>query len=144
MNRFVSHTLCTKVCANIRQIIFAFSHHLPMAGLKPSSSLSTGCVVSSCHGAIHRLCGVNEGRLSHFLPRWLRTGWRSMISLGKIPWNAPPRLGIEPRPRGGQTVRFILPLSYHDWRASISWNDWCRPTTIPGTPSIVLFNLLIL
>ena len=29
--------------------------------------------------AVHRLCGVIEGRLNHFLPRWLRTGWQSMI-----------------------------------------------------------------
>jgi len=35
--------------------------------------------------AVHRLCGVIEGRLSHFLPRWLRTGWQSAISQGKIP-----------------------------------------------------------
>jgi len=31
------------------------------------------------------VCGVFEGRLSHFLPRWLRTGWQSAISQGKIP-----------------------------------------------------------
>jgi len=35
--------------------------------------------------AVHRLCGVIEGRLSHFLPRWLKTGWQSVISQGKIP-----------------------------------------------------------
>jgi len=34
---------------------------------------------------VHRLCGTIEGRLSHFLPRWLRTGWQSVISQGKIP-----------------------------------------------------------
>jgi len=33
--------------------------------------------------AVHRLCGVIEGRLSHFMPRWLRTGWQSAISQGK-------------------------------------------------------------
>jgi len=33
----------------------------------------------------HRLCGVIEGRLSHFLPRWLRTGWQSAINQEKIP-----------------------------------------------------------
>ena len=49
--------------------------------------------------AVHRMCGVIEGRLSHFLPRWLRTGWRSAISQGKIPWNTLPWLGIEPVPR---------------------------------------------
>ena len=39
-----------------------FSHCLSIIELGPSSSLSTGCV----------LC---EGRLNHFLPHWLRTGW---------------------------------------------------------------------
>ena len=39
--------------------------------------------------AIHRLCGAIEGRLSHLLPRWLKTCWRSVISQGKIPWNTP-------------------------------------------------------
>jgi len=57
--------------------------------------------------AVNRLCGVIEGRLSHFLQRWLRTGRQSVISRGKIPWNTPPRLGIESGPHGGQTVRFI-------------------------------------
>ena len=45
--------------------------------------------------AVHRL-----GRLGHFLPRWLRTSWQSAISQGKIPWNTPPWLGIEPGPWG--------------------------------------------
>jgi len=62
--------------------------------------------------AVHSLCGVIEGRLSHFLPRWLRTGWQSAISQGKIPWNAPPWLGIEPGPRGGQTVSYPTELSW--------------------------------
>jgi len=39
---------------------------------------------SAFHLNIHRLCGAIEGRLSHFLPRWLRTGWQSAISQGKI------------------------------------------------------------
>jgi len=56
--------------------------------------------------AVHGLCGVI---LSHFLPRWLRTGWQSVISQGKIPWDTPPWPGVEPGPRRGQTV------SYHDW-----------------------------
>jgi len=29
-----------------------------------------------------QVCGVIEARLSHFLPRWLRTGWPSAISRG--------------------------------------------------------------
>jgi len=50
--------------------------------------------------------------LSHFLPRWLRTGWKSVISQGKIPWNTPPWLGIEPRPLGEQTVSYSTELSW--------------------------------
>jgi len=38
------------------------------------------------------MCGVIEGRLSHFLPRWLRAGWQSVIGQGKIPCNTPPLL----------------------------------------------------
>ena len=45
---------------------------------------------SSIHGwtlafllGVHRLWAVTEGRLSHFLPHWLRTGWQSVISPGK-------------------------------------------------------------
>jgi len=35
---------------------------------------------------------------------------------GKIPWNTPPRLGIEQGDREDrQWDSFILPLSYHDW-----------------------------
>ena len=48
------------------------------------------------------------GRLSHFLPRcwesWVGRVWSAQE---KIPWNTPPRPGIEPRPQGGQTVRYI-------------------------------------
>jgi len=62
--------------------------------------------------AVHRLCCVIEGRLGHFLPRWLRTGWRSAISQGKIPWNTLPWLGIEPGQRGGQTVSYPTELSW--------------------------------
>ena len=39
---------------------------------------------------VHRLCGVIERRLSHFLPHWLRTGWQSATGQGKIPRNTPP------------------------------------------------------
>ena len=79
---------------------FTFSHHLSMVGL------------SAFRLAVHRLCGFVEGRLSHFLPRWLRTGWQSVISQGKIPWNTPPCLGIEPGPQGGQTVSYSTELSW--------------------------------
>jgi len=61
---------------------------------------------------VHRLCSVSEGRLGHFLPHWLRTGWQSVISQGKIPWNTPPWLGIEPGPQVGQTVSYSTELSW--------------------------------
>jgi len=56
---------------------------------------------------VHRLCSAIEGRLSHFPPRWLRTAWQSVNSEGEIPRNTLPRLEIEPKPQGGQTVRYI-------------------------------------
>jgi len=62
--------------------------------------------------AVLRLCGVIEGRLSHFLPRWLRIGWQSVISQGKIPWNTQPWLGIEPGPQGGKPVSYPTELSW--------------------------------
>ena len=80
----------SKSKARIFKTYFTFSHHLSMVGL------------SAFLLAVHRLCGFVEGRLSHFLPHWLKTGWQNVISQGKTPWNTPPWLG-------GQTV------SYHDW-----------------------------
>ena len=87
---------------------------------------------SSIHGwtsafllTVHRLCGVFEGRLGHFLPRWLRTGWQSVISQGKIPWNTPPWLGNEPGPRGGQTVSYPTELSWLVWLTLIDWRVNC-------------------
>ena len=81
--------------------------------------------------AVHRLCGVIEGRLSHFLPRWLRTGWQSAISQGKINplkysavagnWTRPAgrtdselsHWAIMTRgPRGGRTVSYPTELSW--------------------------------
>jgi len=47
---------------------------------------------------VHRLCGAIEGRLSHFLPHRLWTGWQSVISQEKSPRNVPPWPGIEPGP----------------------------------------------
>jgi len=69
-----------------------------------SHCLSTGCMVS--------LRGVR----AISLPRWLRTGWKSVISQGKIPWNTAPCLGIgDPGHREDrQWDSFILPLSYRD------------------------------
>jgi len=100
---------------------FLISHRLSVVGLRPSSSLSTGCVVS------------------------LGGDWGIFSVL-----NTPPWLGIKPGPRGGQTVRFIhsptelswsaghgrtaIPLSYHDWLTKrlllpcINYWDTCTQT----------------
>ena len=51
---------------------------------------------SACLFDVHMLCGAIERRLSHFLPRWLRTGRQSAVGPG-----------IEPGSQRGQTVRFI-------------------------------------
>ena len=69
-----------------------------MVKLQLSSSVFTGWVV--------RLRG--DG---HFLPRWLRMGWRSVINRGKIPWNTLPWPGIEHGPQGGQTMSYRDPGS---------------------------------
>ena len=82
-------------------IFFPFSYHISMVLGSWSFLL-----------AVHRLCGVFEGRLNHFLPHWLRTGWQSAISQGKISWNTPPWLGIELGPWGGQTVSYPTELSW--------------------------------
>jgi len=63
----------------------------------------------------HRLCGAIEGRLSHFLPHWLRTGWQSLTGQGKIPWNTPPWLGVEFGLQGGQTMRFTHSPTELSW-----------------------------
>jgi len=55
-----------------------------------------------------------EGRISHFLPWWLRAGRQSVISQGKIAWSTSPQLGIEPTPwENRPRDTFILPLSFH-------------------------------
>jgi len=43
---------------------------------------------------------------------WLKMGWQSVISQRKTPWNTPPWLGIEPGPRGRQTVSYPTELSW--------------------------------
>ena len=78
---------------------------------------------------VHRFYGANEGRLSHFLPQWLRMGWKeSVISQGKIPRNTMPWVGIELGPRRGQTAGYIHSpsMSYNDWLGlyhTIGWYD---------------------
>jgi len=77
----------------------AMSVCLSVVGLRPSSSLSTGCVVSL------------RGDWAIFSFE-LKTGWQNAISQGKILWNTPPWLGIEPGPQGGQTVSYPAELSW--------------------------------
>jgi len=85
-----------KLPRNVFFFFFSFSHFLSVHGWTSAFLLD-----------VHKLCGAIEGRLSHFPPRWLRTGWHSVIRQGKIPWNTPPQLGIESGPQEGQTVRLI-------------------------------------
>ena len=73
---------------------------------------------------VHRLCGVIEGRLSHFLPRWLRTDWQSADQPGKNPLKYSALAGNWTRPRRGQ---WAIPLSYHDWLSAL---DVCISTTM--------------
>ena len=82
-------------------ILVLFSHHLSMVGYWPSSSMSTDCVVSlGGDWAIFCYAGSGPGRVS------------SVINQGKIPWNTPPWLRIEPGPQGGQTVSYSTELSW--------------------------------
>ena len=81
----------------VETLYYLYYHFLPSAIICPWLDFGL---------PLHRLCGVIERRLSRFLPRWLRTGWQSAISQGKIPWNTSGWLGIESGPRGGQTVRY--------------------------------------
>jgi len=64
------------------------SHCLSMSELRPSS------------------IGAIEGKLNH-AAALAQDGLAECDQLGKISWNTPPRPGIEPGPRRGQTVRNI-------------------------------------
>jgi len=74
---------------------------------------------------VHRLYGVIEGRLSHFMPHWLRTGWQSVIGQGEIPWNTTSWLGIEPGSRRGQTVRYIPSPTELSWLLNTHYYFTC-------------------
>jgi len=97
--------------------------------------------------ALHRLCGVIEGRLSHFLSRWLKTGWQSVISQKKSleilrhgwelnmghredrQWAIP--LSYH-HPGHREDRQWAIPLSYHhpghredrQWAIPLSYHDW--------------------
>jgi len=82
-------------------VFFSFSRHLSVVGLRPSSSLSTGFVMSLrgdwaifCHagsGWVGRVRSAREKSLEI-----LRRGW-------------------ELNPGHGEDRKWAIPLSYHDW-----------------------------
>ena len=60
------------------------------SAISADASFSSHCLsMVWCTVSSFGLCGAIERRLSHFLPRWLRTGWQSVISHGKLTWNTP-------------------------------------------------------
>ena len=69
----------------------------------------------------HRLCGAIEGRLSHFLWRWLRTGSHSVISPGTLPWNSLPGPRINLGPWRGQTLKSIHSSTELSWLTLATW-----------------------
>ena len=85
--------------AKNRSKLFWVQSQLIVLFIQPSS-IQSG--TSAFLRVVHKLCGAVEGRLSHILPHWLKTGWQSVISQGNTLWNTPPWLGIEPGPQGGQ------------------------------------------
>ena len=85
---------------NTLKIFFSISHCLSMVELRPSSSLSTDCVVS-LRGDWAIFCHAGSGRVGRV--------WSAREKSLEIlkPW-----LGIEPGPRGGQTVSYPTELSW--------------------------------
>jgi len=79
---------------------FSISHRLSLVELRPSSSLSTGRVVS-LRGDWAIFCHAGSERVG-----------RVWSVRGKIPWSTPSWLGIEPGPRGGQTVSYSTERSW--------------------------------
>ena len=82
-------------------VLFSISHHLSMVELQPSSSLSTGYVVSLrrdwaifCHAGSGRVDRVRSAREKSL--EILRRGW-------------------ELNPGHGEDRQWAIPLSYHDW-----------------------------
>jgi len=61
-------------------VFFPVGHRLFIIRFRPYSSMTTAsCVVLLLED------------WAIFLLRWPRTGWQSVISQGKIPWNTPPQ-----------------------------------------------------
>ena len=84
--------------------------------------------------AVHRSCGVIEGRLSHFLRRWLRTGWQSVISQGKSLGIL--RRGWELNPGHREGIQWAIPLSYHDWLRMVRIGKMIEHFLIPSPAPI--------
>jgi len=101
--------------------------------------------------AVHRLCGVFEGWLSHFLPRWLRTGWQSVISsleikihrlndirlANTIPWSLgvhefpvkPLAAGLKGNPETQRTLMLETPGHFIQSRVHAGNISLCRPNS---------------
>ena len=101
-----------------------FLTNLPRTNLKAKTNLCPCfCVASSpfwlsCRGIFSAIVcrrSAIEGRSSYFLPRWLRTGWQSVINQGKLPWNTLPWPGIEPGPSREKTVKYINSPTELSW-----------------------------
>jgi len=85
------------------RVFFSISHCLSMVELRPSSSLSTGCVVSLrgdwaifCHAGSRRVGRVRSAREKSL--EILCRGW-------------------ELNPGGGEDRQWAIPLSYHGWHS---------------------------
>jgi len=82
--------------------IFFFSHPLSMVGLRPSSSLSTGCVVVSLRGDWAIFYHPGSGRVGRV--------WSAREKSLEIL-----RRGWELNPDHRKDRQWAIPLSYHDW-----------------------------
>ena len=67
----------------------------------------------------HRFCGAIEGRLIHFLPRWLRSqgGLAWCDQPGKVSSRYSAMACMELNPSHRKDWQWAIPLSYHDWSA---------------------------
>jgi len=95
-----------------RTVYFSISHRLSIVELRPSSSLSTGCVVSLrgdwaifCHAGSERVGRVRSAREKSL--EILRRGWKL-------------------NPGHGEDRQWAIPLSYHDWLTVYLTQFICR------------------
>jgi len=80
---------------------FPIGHCLSMVGLRPSSSLSTGCVVS-LRGDWAIFCHAGSGRVGK-----VRSAIEKSLEILRRGW--------ELNPGHGEDRQWAIPLSYHDW-----------------------------